>query len=60
MGNALYPLAQRVDRDGMSVRVTVFSPKQEQLGLPPVVVTAGIRNGWVIGIAFFDRRSTCE
>jgi hypothetical protein len=26
----------------------------------PVVVSAGIKNGWLMGVAFFSERTKCE
>jgi hypothetical protein len=47
----IYPLAQRIDQNATSVQVTVVT-------LPPsggasVVVTAGIKDGWLMGLAVF-------
>lgn len=60
MGDALYPLAQQVDAATSADRVVIFVPHQGNLSLPAVVVTAGVKDGFVMAIAFFNGRSKCE
>jgi hypothetical protein len=60
LGDALYPFAQRVDTDTKTDHVVIFTPQKGNVSQPPVVVTAGISDGFLMGVAFFDGRSTCE
>lgn len=60
MGVALYPYAQQVDLKTKTDRVVIFTPQKEGISLPPVVVTAGVAGGWLMGLAYFDGRTTCE
>jgi hypothetical protein len=60
MGDALLPAAQRVDAEASDVQLKIFQPVVGGIAGRPVVVSAGIKNGWLMGVAFFSERTKCE
>jgi hypothetical protein len=60
LGDALHPFAQQVDAETNTSQVVILVPQEGNVSQPPVVVTAGVRDGFLMGVAFFDGRSTCE
>jgi hypothetical protein len=60
LGDALHPFAQQVDTETNTSRVVILVPHEGNVSQPPVVVTAGVSDGFLMGLAFFDGRATCE
>ncbi len=59
-GKMLLPLARIVEEAVEYAEVIIWVPKQGGQPLPPVVSIAGIRDGRMLGIAFFAGNSTCR
>jgi hypothetical protein len=57
LGTALYPLAQEVERVARFVEVAVWDPAT---GPGPAITIAGVRDGRLFGIAFFNALARCS
>lgn len=60
LGASLLAPAQTVERDANTIEEVIWSPTMGMVPLAPVVTIAGIRDGKVLGIAFFNGRTRCD